>query len=249
MASIVLKSASPEPVPCKICGAPAPPFGTVDFNRSCGEPRAETLPPLGIPVQFRRCSHCGFLFTECFDDWTDRDFKQFIYNEDYIRLDPDYAELRPRSRAHMLVRQFEADRAVLRMLDYGGGNGLLSRCLREAGFTTAECFDPFTPEFSRRPDGRFDVITCFETIEHLTDPLAKIDDMVSLLSEIGVVIFTTLLQPADFASVGLSWWYVGPRNGHVSLFTRAALAIAWRRHGFTVSSFTEDRHLAFRDTA
>jgi 2-polyprenyl-6-hydroxyphenyl methylase/3-demethylubiquinone-9 3-methyltransferase len=248
MASIVLKTASLEPVPCKICGAPAHPFGAVDFNKSCDEPRAEKLPPLGIPVPFRRCANCGFLFTECFDDWADHDFKQFIYNDDYIKLDPDYVDRRPRLNANMLCTQFQADRAVLRMLDYGSGNGLLSRCLREAGFTTVESFDPFTPTFSHRPVGRFDVVTCFETMEHLTDPLAKIDDMVGLLSEIGVVIFSTLVQPADFESIGLSWWYVGPRNGHVSLFTREALAIAWRRHGFTVVSFNENTHLAFRNS-
>jgi hypothetical protein len=249
MASIILKAASPAPQPCKICGAPAHPFGAVDFNKSCDDPRAEKLPPLGIPVQFRRCANCGFLFTECFDDWADHDFKQFIYNGDYIRLDPDYAEMRPRAKARMLCKQFQADRTVLRMLDYGGGNGLLSRCLREAGFTTAVTFDPFTPEFSHRPAGRFDVITCFETMEHLTDPLAKIDDMVGLLSKVGAVIFSTLVQPANFESVGMSWWYVGPRNGHVSLFTREALAIAWRRHGFSVCSFDEDNHLAFRNGA
>jgi hypothetical protein len=244
--TIVLRPVSPGPYPCKICGAPALRFGEVDFNRSCDEPRAERFPPLGLPVQFRRCTGCGFLFTECFDDWTDAEFKRLIYNSDYIKLDPDYADRRPREDANMIIRQLHADRAALRMLDYGGGSGLLSRRLRASGFAAAETFDPFTPEFSRRPDGRFDVITCFETMEHLTDPLAKIDDMVDMLSDVGVVWFSTVLQPANLASLGMSWWYIGPRNGHVSLFTDAALAIAWRRHGFTVSSFSHSKHLAFR---
>ncbi len=249
MTAIVLRIAPDEPRPCKICGAPALPFGTVDFNRSCDEPRAQTLPPLGIPVQFRRCTGCSFLFTECFDDWTEAQFKEFIYNSDYIRLDPDYADKRPRWQASQIIKLFHVDRAVLRLLDYGGGSGLLSRHLREAGFTCADTFDPFTPEFSTRPDGRYDVITCFETMEHLTDPLAKIDDMVGMLSNIGVVMFSTVVQPDEIASLGMSWWYIGPRNGHVSLFSRDALAIAWRRRGFTVSSFSPAFHLAFRDAA
>jgi hypothetical protein len=58
---------------------------------------------------------------------------------------------------------------------------------------------------------------------------------------------STLLQPTDLPRSGMSWGYIGPRNGHVSLFTREALAIAWRRHGFNMSSFTEATHLAFRD--
>jgi hypothetical protein len=249
MASIVLKVASPEPRPCKVCGAPASPFGSVDFNRSCNDSRVTQFPSLGIPVQFRRCAGCRFLFTECFDDWEEIDFKRFIYNDDYIKIDPDYAEARPRSQARTISKQFHADRTVLRILDYGAGNGLLGQCLREAGFTKLELFDPFTPELSRRPTGRYDLITCFEVLEHLTDPLAKIDDMVSLLSDIGVVLFSTVLQPPELESVGLNWWYVAPRNGHVSLFSREALAIAWQRHGFTVSSFTDYMHLAFRNTA
>jgi len=249
MADIVLRAVSPGPHPCKICGMAALPFGTVDFNRSCLDPRAETLSPLGIPVQFRRCTACGFLFTECFDDWTEADFKQSIYNADYARVDPDYADRRPRDNARTVIRQLHADRTRLRILDYGGGSGLLSRCLREAGFTAAETFDPFNPQFARRPDGRFDVITCFETMEHLTDPLAGIDDMVGMLSPIGVVLFSTLLQPDDLARLGTAWWYIGPRNGHVSLFSRAALAAAWRRRGFKVASFNDVTHLAFHDAA
>jgi hypothetical protein len=33
-----LKRASAEPVPCKICGDPAPLYGVVDFNRNCEIP-------------------------------------------------------------------------------------------------------------------------------------------------------------------------------------------------------------------
>jgi SAM-dependent methyltransferase len=244
---IVLRPAHPGAGPCKVCGAPALPFGEADFNRSCMEPRAATLPPLGIAVPFRRCTACGFLFTECFDDWTAADFKRAIYNDDYIRLDPDYAERRPRENASMVIRHLYEDRARLRVLDYGGGTGLLARYLRDAGFACAETFEPFNPQYARRPDGPFDVVTCFETLEHLTDPLAGIADMTGLLSPAGVVLFSTLLQPADFDRLGMAWWYVGPRNGHVSLFSAAALAAAWRRHGFRVASFSEAMHVAFRD--
>jgi hypothetical protein len=44
----------------------------------------------------------------------------------------------------------------------------------------------------------------------------------------------------------MSWWYVGPRNGHISIFTKQALAAAWGKHGFKTASFNEGVHLAFR---
>ena len=57
---------------------------------------------------------------------------------------------------------------------------------------------------------------------------------------------STLTQPADFDRYGMSWWYIAPRNGHVSMFTKQALSLAWARHGFTTVALNEGIHLAFR---
>jgi hypothetical protein len=58
--------------------------------------------------------------------------------------------------------------------------------------------------------------------------------------------YTTLIQPEDFAKRGLNWWYVGPRNGHVSIFSKRALQIAWGRHGYKAVSLADNIHFAFR---
>jgi len=244
---IHVRPVSAEVRPCKICGCAAELYGRVDFNRCCGELPEQKLPALGIPVHYHRCTGCGFLFTECFDDWTEDEFKQFIYNDDYVKVDPDYVEVRPAGIAAQMINQFGQDRSRIRILDYGGGNGLVARRLREAGFAHVETYDPFTPEFSARPDSKFDLITSYETVEHLPDPLSVFDVMVDLLTPSGVVLFSTLLQPPELERLGMTWWYVGPRNGHVSLFSARALAVAWQRRGFTVSSFNPGLHLAFRD--
>jgi FkbM family methyltransferase len=60
------------------------------------------------------------------------------------------------------------------------------------------------------------------------------------------VVFSTLVQPADFDKIGLAWWYVGPRNGHISLFSRQALREVWNRQGFKIASFNDNLHIAFR---
>ena len=46
--------------------------------------------------------------------------------------------------------------------------------------------------------------------------------------------------------LGVSWWYVGPRNRHVSTFSRRALALAWQRHRCKFGSFNDYLHVAFR---
>ena len=132
------------------------------------------------------------------------------------------------------------------MLDYGGGEGLLAELLRASGFPHVETYDPFVPRFAARPSGRFDCITCFEVLEHATDPLRVFAEMNELLTSPGLVLFSTLLQPADMAFRGLSWWYASPRNGHVSLYTDASLRALARPFGFDLASFNESTHVLLR---
>jgi SAM-dependent methyltransferase len=241
-----LKPVSAAATPCKICRQPAPLFGLVDFNRNCQIPNCVRLPLTGAPVYYRRCGACGFLFTEAFDDWTPEEFKAHIYNADYLAVDPGYLDERPRSNASLVQKVFEAHKQNLRVLDYGGGNDVLCSELRASGFPAATTYDPFVPEYAKAPDARFNLITCFETLEHVPDPLAGIGSIVAYLADPGLVLFSTLLQPPDFEKLAMNWWYVGPRNGHISMFSRDALIKAWRLHDCTVASFNDNLHIAFR---
>jgi 2-polyprenyl-6-hydroxyphenyl methylase/3-demethylubiquinone-9 3-methyltransferase len=243
---MMLKAASNAPVPCKICGQAAPLYGVVDFHKSCVEQHSKRLPLSGIPVYYRRCEACSFLFTDGFDDWSEAEFKAHIYNADYLAVDPEYVEIRPRDTAIAVEKLFGAYKPELRVLDYGGGNDVLCSALRGAGFPVAVTYDPFVDDYARRPDGTFNLVTCFETIEHMPDPMAGIAAILASLAEPGLVLFSTLLQPQDFDKVGLHWWYVGPRNGHVSIFSREALIIAWKRHGYQTASFNPNLHVAYR---
>jgi hypothetical protein len=121
------------------------------------------LPLTGAPVYYRRCSACGFLFTDAFDDWSQDDFKTHIYNGGYLAVDPGYQEARPRSNAALVQQVFGAHKATLRVLDFGGGNDVLCSELRAAGFPVATTYDPFVPEYAKPPEGKFDLVTCFET--------------------------------------------------------------------------------------
>ena len=139
-----------------------------------------------------------------------------------------------------------AAKAELDILDYGGGNGRFAELMRAADFR-CETYDPFSPAFRARPTRRFNLITCFETLEHMPDPVAGAADIVSLLADDAAILFATLAQPADFAAVGLGWWYIGPRNGHVTLHSRESLGRLWGRFGLRVTSFSDNTHLAARE--
>jgi SAM-dependent methyltransferase len=231
---------------CKCCGNLAVPYGVVDFHKNCEIARQKVLDISGVPIYYHRCPACGFIFTTAFDHFTNEDFTRHIYNDEYALVDPDYQEIRPRANAASLCSLFSAVKPG-RILDYGGGNGTLTGFLREAGFGHVDTYDPFVPRYSVRPADRFDCIVSFEVVEHTTDPARVFADMNELLAESGLILFSTLLQPADIDQQGLNWWYAAPRNGHVSLYTRASLSNVVQRFGFKFGSFNDNCHVLFRE--
>lgn len=240
-----LMSSAAGSLPCKICGTSSPFYGTVDFNRHCLVGRI-CLADSGIPIRYNRCPNCGFLFTAALDAWGPDKFRDAIYNDDYILVDPDYAETRPVANAEFLTTLFGPVRESLTVLDYGGGSGLLADTLVKNGFLGAETYDPFNPRFAHLSGKRFHIVTCFETLEHVPDPRHEIATIAGCVKDDGMVVFSTLIQPEDFEQIGLSWWYLAPRNGHISLFTRKALAAVWRLEGFRAISLSDNIHFAFR---
>lgn len=244
---MMLRPATPDAQPCKVCGGEAPLFGHADFSRWCrDQPHKQVRPICGQAVYYRRCGRCGLVFSDAFDDWPPEAFADFIYNEDYVQVDPDYVSDRPLAMGQLVKGVFERAAGDLDVLDYGGGAGLLAAFLRDSGFRSAQTYDPFTPEHALRPDGRFPLITCFETLEHLPDPFATAADMVDLLADDGLILFSTLVQPQNFDQLRMTWWYIAPRNGHITIFSLEALAVLWRRLGLQVITFDEHLHAAFR---
>ena len=209
-----------SPAACKICGAPAALFDVVDLQKHCGFSNQYAFGLSGIEVPYSRCADCGFLFTIFFDDWTNRDWRQFIYNDDYVRVDPDYTGARPTRLAESIASVLRGCEH-LRILDYGAGSGVFADHMRNMGFARIESYDPFSKPAP--PQGHFDVVTCLEVIEHTTAPLAAIAAMQALLSPGGCLVFSQSVQPADIGEVRGAWWYIAPRNGHISMFTQETL--------------------------
>ncbi len=241
-----LQTIGAQETPCKCCGAVAYLYGVVDFHKNCEIYRRRVLAVSGIPIYYHRCTVCQFIFTTAFDHFTSEDFQRYIYNQEYLLVDPDYPEARPRMNAAFLSSLFAAVRPE-RILDFGGGNGTLAELLRTAGFTQVHTYDPFVPRHAAKPAGRFDCVVSFEVAEHSTDPARSFADMNESLTDTGLILFSTLLQPADIDQQGLNWWYAGPRNGHVSLYSRASLAKLVRPFGLQFRSFNESMHVLYRE--
>ncbi|MGA2582560.1 MAG: class I SAM-dependent methyltransferase [Tepidisphaeraceae bacterium] len=241
-----LNPIAPRCTPCKCCGQPAKIFGVVDFFQACTAERPDPkLGWSGIPIYYHSCPSCGFLFTTAFDQFSPADLKRWVYNDQYAQIDPDYFEIRPEKNVNTVMSYFAPFAQTLRVLDYGGGNGALARKLREHGFTNVESYDPIVPEFSQKPHGQFDLVFCFEVLEHTTNPAGIFDDMAHFIKPDGMAVFTTLVLPAHFQQIGLRWFYIAPRNGHISIFSVESLRILATKRDLRYFP-NENTHSVFR---
>lgn len=217
-------------------------FGVADFHKNCAGLQSGPFALSGIPIYYHRCPSCGFLFTGAFDAWTAGDFAAHIYNDDYALVDPDFAHARPWGNAQMIAQALGASKN-LRILDYGGGSGALAGFLRDAGFSDVQTYDPFVPAHAERPSGCYDCIVSFEVMEHSPNPRQTLEEMNSLRAGQGIVLFSTLVQPPDIERQEAAWWYVGPRNGHVSLHSHGSLRVLAEGLGLQIGSFGNGLHL------
>ena len=236
----------PAPLACKLCSTPSAAIGQVDFNRSCEDVRQAPLPRSGRRVTYHRCPSCALVFTGDFDLWGADEFRRHIYNDGYARVDPDYAVERPAGSAAVIASLLGEACRDIEVLDYGGGNGALAGLLCRDHGMRAVSYDPFDPASQGMPTRRFPLVTCFEVLEHSPDPRATIRAIAGLVQDGGFVLFSTLVQPDDFDRQAMNWWYVAPRNGHVTLFSKQALAAAWAEAGFEIRSHSDNLHRAER---
>jgi SAM-dependent methyltransferase len=220
----------------------------VDFNKSCEEARDKFLPLAGVPIYYYLCEKCGFCLAPQFADWKLEDFECKIYNQDYVQIDPDYIDSRPRANAGSLIKLLGEQALPIRHLDYGGGSGLLSDILRRSGWQSSS-YDPFVDRDVRLESlGKFDLITAYEVFEHVPDVKQLLSNLSSLLAQDGVVLFSTMLSDGNIAPrQRLDWWYASPRNGHISLFSNASLALLASKHAFKFGSFSTGFHVFWRN--
>lgn len=234
-------------VACKICGSGTQLFDVVDFKKCC----SLALYPdglAGVPVFYRSCRSCKFIFTTFFDGFTPEQWRAYVYNDEYAAVDPEYFEIRPRRNASEIELLLLGSQGSTVALDYGGGNGMTARLLREKGWT-CDTYDPFgLCDVKPEQTGKYNFCSAFEVFEHSPDPVSTLSEIVGMTSPDRLMIFVgTGIHDSEVRSESrLAWWYAAPRNGHISLYSRSALQLLGRRFGLTYVSVSKGTHLLLR---
>jgi len=170
----------------------------------------------GIPGEYYSCNSCKFIHAEN-ASWLEGSFTDALNSLDIGSVDrcnivADFVEV--------LANSLKVDNP--RVLDWGGGYGLLTRILRDRGVRCAH-YDPYTePLFAKnidlQSDARFDLIVLSEVMLHMTDPVSTLTELLKLSDNI---IFTAVIAPPD---VTPDWWYFMPDTGqHVAIFSRQTI--------------------------
>jgi hypothetical protein len=115
-----------------------------------------------------------------------------------------------------------------RCLDVAGGYGMLVRLMRDFGFDfyweDKYCENILAKGFEARdtePD--FEVITAFEVMEHVHDPIAFIKEAMAK-HDASTLVFSTQVY-AEGPPPALDWWYYSFETGqHISFYTKRTLS-------------------------
>lgn len=212
---------------CKICDMPTQPFS-----------RARIM--YKYEIQYYRCPYCEFVQTEE-PYWLTEAYTNPIIPSD-IGLIVRNTTMSDITKA-VLYSYFDRNGSYV---DYGGGYGMLTRMMRDAGYRFRH-YDPFCPNLFAKgfeadfgTGEKFELATAFELFENLPYPLQQVGE---ILQRANGILFSTDLLPQHHPKPA-EWWYYALDGGqHVSIYGKKSLQHLAERLGMRLVTNGASLHL------
>ncbi|APG60121.1 hypothetical protein LPB144_06690 [Christiangramia salexigens] len=140
------------------------------------------------------------------------------------------------NKTEEILLKLYSDFSGFKGLDYGGGEGITVRMLRDRGFNfyrydlyAQNLYAKFFDLNDLPPGIHFNILTAFEVFEHLKDPIEEIEKMFNYSD---TILFSTELIPYNSQNDLYDWWYLVPEGGqHISFYDKKTLhTIAGKFH-------------------
>ena len=217
-----------------------------DLCRICGT-RAETFAHAkvlaSVDAEFEKCPRCGLVMAAR-PEWLNEAYAAPITRLDIGLLDRCLLL----SQVTAAVLRAERQRHG-RFLDWAGGYGAFTRLMRDRGYNFTH-LDPMTQnvfaaghERQELEGERFDLVTGFEVLEHLIDPLGDLEVVARTTDRL---LMTTQLLPEPTPRPEEWWYYTLETGQHITLFTQDALENMARALGFDGVASGSFLHLFYR---
>jgi Methyltransferase domain len=179
-------------------------------------------------VGYYQCAKCESLLTEP-PTWLDESYSDPVRPHD---VDRAARVERCRFNAFWLWKLFRFTSSD-RLLDWGGGEGLLVRKLRDDGIDAyiydLYCHNSYAIGFEGSPDQQYEVLTSFEVLEHLVDARGELEQMFACQPKV------FLLSSGFYRGQDENWSYLFPTTGqHVFFWSPKALRMAGEMFGYQV---------------
>ncbi len=200
--------------------------------RACGKAAVEwcTGPLLDLSVRYLRCPYCEYLQTE-YPYWLERAYANSINASDTGIMARNSMNVRV-----VLATLLAMGGLDMRVVDFAGGYGILTRLLRDVG-VDASWSDHYSSNLLARgfehTGEPAQLVTAFEVFEHFVEPAAELDEMLAIAPN---VLLSTQIVPEPPPPPG-QWWYYGAEHGqHIGFYTvRTLQELAARRGRYLIS--------------
>jgi hypothetical protein len=176
-------------------------------------------------VAYFRCENCGSLQTEQ-PYWLEEAYSKGLGLADAGAV---ARNLNSQAIVYAVARVLRMPRDAS-VLDFGGGNGLLCRLLRDRGFN-ARVFDHYaTNDFAQgfEDDGSiYNLVCSFEVAEHLVNPKTEMARIFERSSSV------VIIGTESYQNQGADWWYlISPEGQHVFFYTKKGMALLAATYGY-----------------